>query len=353
VNSDLYQDLGSPPVARNRAGAQITLASDVVTEKVDWLWEGYIPFGKLTIIDGWPGRGKSTLTVDLVARASTGNPMPLHPSSPSWAGASEPFTSILLSAEDGLEDTIVPRLMAHGADLKHVVALDSMGNRSWELPGDLGALEALTEEFGARLIIIDPLMAFFGSKISANNDQDVRRALHPLKDFAARTGAAVVLVRHLRKDKGEGAPAMAQGGGSIGISGACRSCIIVADDPHDPDGERRIMAVAKMNVGKPGPALAFHLQSAVGFDCAEIVWEGDSGHTAETVLASVDKTELEQVGIAGEILKHILMDGPMAAEEVLPKIRPNGIADKHTARAKRMLGVEQYTVGHKLMWRLP
>jgi RecA-family ATPase len=236
--------------------------------------------GKITALDGHPGQGKSTLTMALAACASNGHPLP-------GQGVRNPTGVIILSAEDEAEDTIVPRLMAHDADLSRIYILDAVAPKGqerkhlWRLPDDIGILESAIRECGAGLVVIDPLMAYLGSQHDSYRDQDVRMALHPLADMAKRTRAAVLLVRHLTK--GGSGPALMRGSGSIGIIGAARAGLLVAPDPDDPEEQNRVVAVTKMNLGKRGASWEFRLVST-DLGCARVQWVRSSGHTAETLL---------------------------------------------------------------------
>jgi RecA-family ATPase len=189
--------------------------ADVARERVTWLWRGYLPVGKVVVLDGDPGLGKSTVTADLAARITIGKPMP------DGSGGGDPGAVVLASAEDGLADTIRPRLELAGADLTRVTVVEhlELPNGSTvplELPGDLEVLEAVVRDVGAALVTIDPLMAFLAGTVNANRDQDVRRALHPVKEVAERTGAAFLVVRHLgqtlRTAHRPGRPAVGRGG---------------------------------------------------------------------------------------------------------------------------------------------
>lgn len=225
------------PTAGPSPRPRVLCVADVAAERVQWLWDGWIARGKLAVIDGDPGKGKSTLTTDLAARISTGTPLP-------GGTRTVPAAVVLLSAEDGVGDTIRPRLEAAGADTTRVFVFDSVLDaegtpRPPSIPGDIPYVEALVTEKGAVLVVIDPLMAFLGAGVDAHRDQDVRRALHSLAAVAERTGAAIVIVRHLNKSGGP--QAIYRGGGSIGIIGAARSGLLVASDPDDDT--RRIVAV--------------------------------------------------------------------------------------------------------------
>jgi len=213
----------------------------VPAERVRWLWPGRIPLGKLTVLDGDPGLGKSTVALDFAARISTASPLP-DGTRPEY-----PQNTILLSAEDAIGDTIRPRLEAAGADLNRVTVVrgvnESDGPRPPVLPGDLASLEALIGEDDASLVIVDPFMAYLAGGIDAHRDQDVRRALHALSATAERTGAALVIVRHL--NKAPGGNALYRGGGSIGIIGAARAGMMIA--PDRAEERRRSRAGTRSN----------------------------------------------------------------------------------------------------------
>ncbi len=179
------------------------LLSEVETERVSWLWSGWLALGKLSVVDGDPGLGKSATVLDIAARVSTGSEFP--DGSRNEAG---PGGVVVISAEDALSDTIKPRLEAAGADLERITSLamlpDGSGHeRLLSIPEDLVHLEAEIQRMEAKLVVVDPLVAFFSKKVDSHKDQDVRRALAPLATVADRTGAAVQLVRHLSKGEGE------------------------------------------------------------------------------------------------------------------------------------------------------
>src|SRR5262245_17169993 len=172
--------------------------ADVNAEKIDWLWAGYLAKGKIHVFDGDPGLGKSTATIDIAARVTTGKPWP--DGQPGCA----PAGVVLLSAEDGLGDTIRPRLDAAGADVTKVVAITGIPyidhdtgesyERSVTLPNDLDRIRVAIEAVGAAVLIVDPLMAYLGGDVNSHRDQDVRRALAPLAALAEEIGVAVILI---------------------------------------------------------------------------------------------------------------------------------------------------------------
>ena len=334
----------------SQGGAVITWAADVTPTRVRWLWPGRIPYGKLTILDGDPGESKSTLTLALASLASRGAPMPLS----GMSGPQAPITTILLSAEDGMDDTITPRLLAHGADTTRVAHLDAIRlpdapERPWELPGDIQHLSDLIEELDAKLVVIDPLMAFLGGDVKSGIDHDVRRALHPLAQAAERTGAAIVVVRHL--NKGSGA-AIGRGGGSMGIIGAARSGLLIAHDPNDETRGRRVVAGTKNNLMEMPQSIQYHLAYNAEYDCATVVWDGYSHHTCDTLLVQLDPDDVAETGRCAEILKQMLAEEQLPLPVILKRMRALAINDKILAKARRMLNLYEVTTGDSVYWGL-
>lgn len=235
----------SPEKARVR-NLRVRTLSTVRPQVTAWLWKKYVPLGALTIIDGDPGLGKSTITVDLAARVSKGWRMPPLNGATDLAG---PADVLILSAEDVPEQTIRPRLDAAGADLDriHIVDATAVGEQDERppiLPADVDLVEELAQQRGVKLITVDPFMAYLDGELNAHKDQDVRRCLHRLKMLAEKTGAAVLLVRHLNKLNG--GPALYRGGGSIGIAGAARSALLVGRNPAASN--QLVLAAAKCNL---------------------------------------------------------------------------------------------------------
>jgi hypothetical protein len=329
----------------------LRFANTVRPEAVVWLWPGYIPFRKVTVLDGDPGLGKSTILIDLAARLSTGQPLPngkRHKAS----GA------ILLMGEDGAADTIVPRLMNAGADLTKVGIRDTYPNgQGQEIPPSFPSnLDKLADDIlaaDASLVVIDPVMSYLDPDINSNNDQQVRRALMPLAQLAEESGCAIVLLRHLNKSTSSSA--LYRGGGSIGFVGVARSGLIVARDPDAP--ERVVLASTKSNLGPPPPSLNYRL---VGCEngAARVEWEGHSNHTAETLVQNAgNDNDRNAHDEALDFLRELLVPGvPLPAREVWKQANEAGHARNTVLRAKNTLGVEVSkvrTLDGAWIWMLP
>jgi hypothetical protein len=330
----------------------LVLVADVDREPVRWLWPGRIPLGKVTVLDGDPGTGKSTLTLTIAAKVTTGSPFP-DGSRPERADA------ILLSAEDDIGDTIRPRLEAAGADLTRCWVLPDVQPepdrppRPPELPADLDALEGMVKDKAAALVVIDPIAAFLSGTVDMHRDQDVRRALAPLAYMAARTGTAVVIVRHMNKGQGS---ALYRGSGSIGIVGAARAGLLVAPDPNDED--RRILAMSKENLAKKRGSLAYRIVEDERYGVARVVWDGTSSLTAnDLVRPRVDEDEAPALAEATRVLKEILADGPLAAGNVKKQAATAGVAERTLHRARQALGVttrrQGFGQGGYYVWSMP
>ena len=241
---------------------------DIMPERINWLWPGYLAAGKLSLLIGDPGIGKSTLTHEIVARFSRGEPLP---------GTTTTFSPLncgLCCREDDPADTIRPRLDAARADVSLVFVLDDVQT----LPNDLVQLEANIRQHALKLVVIDPIVAFLSGKHDSYRDQDVRLALTPLVEVAQRTGCAVLAVMHLNKR--QGVSALYRAGGSIGFVGLARTAMMLAKDRDDP--ERRVLAQLKNNLAKERTAHWLRLVTAPGHEVAAIEWGEQCDLSAES-----------------------------------------------------------------------
>jgi RecA-family ATPase len=250
-----------------------------------------------------------------------------------------------LSAEDGLADTIRPRLDAAGANVTKIVAIstvpDKEGNeRTIAVPEDIATIEKVIERVNAKLVIIDPLMAFLSGK--ANYDQDVRKALTPLARMAERTGVAVLVVRHLNKQ--QGGKALYRGGSSIGIIGAARSGLVV--EAHPDNDDLRVLAVSKSNLAEKPASLTYSITTAEN-NAAKVQWGKATNLNADDIL----NPDTSEVGKAKTWLATKLRDMPLPATTVLDEAEAEGISKKTLYRAKDALGAESKKDGLGNTWR--
>jgi putative DNA primase/helicase len=252
--------------------------SDLVIKPVHWAWSGHIPLGAITVIDGDPGDGKSVLTCDLAARWSSHLRMPDGSLNP----FGRPVNVIMVCAEDDLAATVAPRLRAHGADPSrvHLVSEGTEEGAPFSLGINLGDLEAAIVAEGARIVVLDPLMAYLPDGTDTSGDSSVRRALAPLMLMAHRRSVAVILVRHLNKN-GSG-KAIYRGGGSIAFTGLARSAFVVTRHPDDEGA--RVFAATKANLAPLPASLVYRLTSDEHYDVARVDWAGQVSAGAQELL---------------------------------------------------------------------
>lgn len=323
------RDNGAPRPDPERAWVQL---STIEPEAIEWLWPGRVPLAKVTLLEGDPDEGKSCIAVDVAARVTTGGAMPLEQSGRAPAGV------VYVSAEDGNGDTTRPRLEAAGGDPSRVAVFLPEA-----LPQlDAAGLQTLEEAIGAaaaRLLVLDPLAAFVPERVDTHTDHHVRRALAPLAALAARTGAAVLIIRHLNKSGGQNAKY--RGGGSIGILGAARSALLAAPDPDDES--RKVLAVIKHNLAEPVPALGYALEGVPGIiPTVRVRWLGTTSHTARQLLAEpVGEDERSATDEALGWLRAELGKGPKAARLVLADARKEGIAERTLQRARARIATSR------------
>ena len=337
---------------RPAAESHVRPLSGVRPRPVEWLWPGWIPLGKLTVLDGDPGVGKSTLLIDLAARLSRDGLMP--------DGVLGPVgMSLILSAEDGEADTIRPRLTAAGGVAERVFTLPAVRGddgemRPPEVPLDLPAIDAAVRQYGARLLVIDPLMAFL-TRADAGSDQDVRQALFRLSRLAERRECAVVCLRHLSKMGGD--KAVYRGAGSIGIVAAARSGLVAAADPDDPGV--RVLAAVKCNLAAPPRPLRFALETGGGV--CRVRWLGTADLTADDLVRRLTRPELAKraeertrLQEAVEFLRTLLADGPRRTSDCYLLAHIEGIARRTLQRALKPAGVRQRKAprGGEPLWEL-
>ena len=328
----------TPPKAPRRV-MRSKVAAEIKPTRVVWLWPGWLPAGRLALLGGRPGDGKSSVTVDLAARLSTGSPLPDGYRPPA------PLTILILSGEDDPADTIVPRLIAAGADLERIVIANGEVidhetglSHTWTLPNDVPELANLVRDSGADLVVIDPLAAFTGMGVDTHRDAAVRSMLLPLSTMARHEKCAIVGVRHHRK--GGAIDARDAGAGSVAYTAAARIEWVAGRDPEDAG--RRVLAVAKTNIAAVPPSRLYRLVPAEGpWDTVAVHWEGTTTVTAnELASGPVSAEERDALDEATDFLRDVLRAGPVEANDVKRQARAAGISDKGALRrAKESLRV--------------
>jgi len=354
VSPALLNGHGAQPKKPESAPARLLTKklADVKPQPLRWLWPGRIPRGKLTIIYGDPGLGKSFATLDIASRVSTGCGWPDRPHEGGERGR-----VILLSAEDDLHDTIRPRLDAAGADCDYIEAIEAVGDPGGErhyfdLTRDLRHLDELIKERGdVALCIIDPVSAYAG-RTDSHNNAETRSMLAPVADLAARHGVAVVAVSHRPKSAGRALHSVC---GSIAFIAAARAGWLVIADPDS--ATRRLMLPAKMNLAEAPKGMAFTLRP-VG-NTAQIAWtDDDIDMTADEALAReatahADDDDGSAIEDATAWLTAALADGPAEAKDIERDRKQNSITMATLRRAKKALGVRSIKPDGVWHWALP
>lgn len=324
--------------------------SDVQPEPIRWLWRDRIALGKLTIIAGDPGLGKSQLTAFLAACVSTGTAWPNED------GLAPHGSIIMLSCEDDVADTIRPRLEVAGADLTKVMVIEAVrigtgGRRGVSLVEDLAELERVLAETGdVRLVVVDPITAYL-DKTDTHKTGDVRAALAPLQDLAARYGVAIVAVSHLNKSGGNGKSINAVTGSGAFVA-ASRATFMVTKGQED-DG-LRLFVQAKNNLAN-APGLAFRVVERVlpgGIKAPLIEFErGTVAVTADEALGDGTKgQDRSALDAAKEFLRTELAQGPVSAKALFERGKDMAISQATLRRAKEALGVQARKAGYQGEW---
>lgn len=301
--------------------------ADIRPEAISWLWEPYVPRRRITILEGDSGIGKTYLACKLAASVSSGEAWPWSASSTKPRRGS----AIIMSREDGLADTLRPRLELCGADLRRVHTLTGWKNSASAgavTLKDVDVLEAAFKTIGPALVVIDPLQGFIGADVHMGSANKTRPVLAALGDLAEKHETAVLIVRHLTKSQSR-TPSY-QGLGGVDFSAAVRSLLLAGRDAKT--GEHAVVHV-KSSAGPQGPSLGYKI------DGAGLTWTGISELTARQLLARDTKNDETPRETAKQFLRAFLAGGPRASREVQAAARNAGIADRTLERAQEELGV--------------
>jgi len=337
----------------------LTCLADVEETQVRWLWPGRVALGRITMLVGRPGEGKSFLTTDMAARVTRGAIWP--------DGSACPEGSVLLiSAEDDPRDTVRPRLRAHGADLSRVHLLTMVrrtdpDGRESETMFTLADMPALEAAFAAhpdcRLVVVDPIGSFLGGRTDAHRDNDVRSVLVPVARLAEQYDAAVLVVAHRRKSPSPNADDMTLG--SRAFTALARTVWHLTRDTTNRT--RRLLLQGKSNIAKESQGLAFTIEpDAEGLPA--IRWESDPvDMTADEAIreeaAAASEEHRTALDDAVAWLKDALADGPLASEELFARAKADGFAHKTLERAKKQLCIRPWRAGQgkemAWFWELP
>jgi AAA domain len=347
---------GFCPAAPAKRHMIIERLTDVTRELLQWLWPGRIPLGKLTLLCGDPGLGKSFVTLDLAARVSRGEPWPDLP-----LFRTTPGGVVLFNAEDDLGDTIAPRLDKMNANDTRIFAVQGIGGldakngaqwkRSFSLETDLPRLEEmLAEHPDTRLVIIDPISAYTGT-VDSHKNAEVRGLLAPLADLAGRHHVAVLSVTHLSKSGGSKAVYRAMG--SLAFAAAARAVWAIVKDQDD--SQRRLFLPAKLNVAQDPDGLAYRIKDGrVAWEADPIRIHADDAFAAEMRAANGSGNRGSERREAADWLRDELASGPKPASEVIELGEQYGFTERTLRRAYKQIGekAKKESFDGPWMWRL-
>ena len=315
------------------AELKIISMDEVPVEEVEWLWYPYIPFGKLTIIHGDGGEGKTTLILQLAALLSRGEKLPCD------STEREPIKVIYQTAEDGLGDTIKLRLLAGNADCSQIKVID-------ESEATLTMLDERIEkaivETGARALILDPVQAYIGAKVDMNRANEVRAILSQLGQIAGQYRCAIILVGHLNKAQGN--KSNYRGLGSIDFQATARSVLIVGRLKDNP--QIRVMVQDKSSLAPEGEPIAFELDKENGFR-----WLGHYDISADDLLCGIPREKKSEQ--AENLILEYLSQGKYPQQALLKKAQAIGISKRVLDEAKKELNVRSLKEGSQWYWELP
>ena len=296
---------------------------DVVSKEVEWLWYPYIPYGKITIIEGDPGEGKTTLVLKLAAALSRGLPLPCNDDK-----EYEPIHIIYQTAEDGIEDTIKPRLEKAGADCSMIRVIDETDK---ELSMTDDRLEQAIIETGARLIILDPIQAYIGATVDMHRANEIRPVLKHLGIIAEKHNCAIILIGHM--NKASGSKSTYRGLGSIDIQATARSVLLVARLRDKPN--IRIMAHDKSSLAPAGDAIGFEMTEDNGMVCI-----GPYDITIDELLSGNEGRGKKKLDIAENFIKEYFGSNKVIpSNEIMMEAAKRSIKRNTLLSAKKKLGI--------------
>lgn len=317
-----------------KSNLKIISMDTIETEEIKWLWYPYIPYGKLTIVQGDPGEGKTTFILKLAAKLSIGECF----GEDQGVESREPINVIYQTAEDGLADTVKPRLEAAGADCSKILVIDDT-EQSLTM-GD-ARLEQALEQTRAKLLILDPIQAYLGDNVDINRANETREVTKKLATLAGKMGCAVVLIGHM--NKGSNSKAAYRGIGSIDFYAIARSVLLVARVPDQPN--IRVVAQIKNNLAQEGEIVAFQVSDG------EFNWLGEYEISVDELLGGFSHTGKHQQ--AENFIRSMLCSAKsIPANDVILKGKKIGISKRTLENVKQELGVKSIRVGTVWHWSL-
>ena len=327
---------------RNESNLKLINMEQVEIEKIDWLLYPFIPFGKVTIVQGDPGEGKTTMVLQIIAKLTKGEAvLPSGSDEPALEEKTmdlEPVNVIYQTAEDGLGDTIKPRLLSAGADCSRVMVIDDNDQALTMMDA---RLEEAIIKTNARLVVLDPIQGFLGTAVDMHRANEIRPLMKRVAVLAEKYHCAIILIGHMNKNSN--GKSSYRGLGSIDFQAAARSVLIVGRIKDEP--EVRVVCHTKSSLAPEGKAIAFRLDKNNGFE-----WIGEYDISADELLNGEGKGQKTRK--AKEFLLEILADGGMAQKKIEEEAEKLGIKKKTLRNAKMELGIDSVKRGNQWYWML-
>ena len=328
---------------RDEPNLKLINMEQVEVEKIDWLLYPFIPFGKVTIVQGDPGEGKTTMVLQIIAKLTKGEAVLPSGSDESALEEKtmvlEPVNVIYQTAEDGLGDTIKPRLLSAGADCSRVMVIDDNDQALTMMDA---RLEEAIIQTKARLVVLDPIQGFLGTAVDMHRANEIRPLMKRVAVLAEKYHCAIILIGHMNKNSN--GKSSYRGLGSIDFQAAARSVLIVGRIKDEP--EIRVVCHVKSSLAPEGKSIAFRLDKDTGFE-----WIGEYDISADDLLSG-DNRGLK-IHAAKEFLKEILASGSVAQTKVAEEAESRGIKKKTLWNAKKELEIDSVKIGNQWFWMLP
>lgn len=328
---------------RNESNLKLINMEQVEIEKIDWLLYPFIPFGKVTIVQGDPGEGKTTMVLQIIAKLTKGEAVLPSDSDESdleeKTMALEPVNVIYQTAEDGLGDTIKPRLLSAGADCSRVMVID---DNDQVLTMMDARLEEAIIKTNARLVVLDPIQGFLGTAVDMHRANEIRPLMKRVAVLAEKYHCAIILIGHMNKNSN--GKSSYRGLGSIDFQAAARSVLIVGRIKDEP--EIRVVCHVKSSLAPEGKSIAFRLDKDTGFE-----WIGEYDISADDLLSGDNRGQ--KIHAAKEFLKEILASGSVAQTKVAEEAESRRIKKKTLWNAKKELEIDSVKIGNQWFWMLP
>lgn len=328
---------------RDEPNLKLINMEQVEVEKIDWLLYPFIPFGKVTIVQGDPGEGKTTMVLQIIAKLTKGEAvLPSGSDEPALEAKTvdlEPVNVIYQTAEDGLGDTIKPRLLSAGADCSRVMVIDDNDQALTMMDA---RLEEAIIKTKARLVVLDPIQGFLGAAVDMHRANEIRPLMKRVAVLAEKYHCAIILIGHMNKNSN--GKSSYRGLGSIDFQAAARSVLIVGRIKDEP--EIRVVCHVKSSLAPEGKSIAFRLDKDTGFE-----WIGEYDISADDLLSGDNRGK--KIHAAKEFLQEVLASGSVAQTKVAEEAESRGIKKKTLWNAKKKLEINSVKIGNQWFWMLP